>query len=37
VLDEAIDIARRYGGEGSDRFVNGVLDHAARVLRPGEV
>jgi N utilization substance protein B len=37
VLDEAIDIARRYGGEGSDRFVNGVLDHAARVLRPREV
>jgi N utilization substance protein B len=37
VLDEAIEIARRYGSEESGRFVNGVLDHAARTLRPGEV
>jgi N utilization substance protein B len=37
VLDEAIEIARRFGGEESGRFVNGVLDHAARTLRPGEV
>ena len=37
VLDEAIEIARRYGGEESGRFVNGVLDRAARALRPGEV
>ena len=37
VLDEAIEIARRYGSEESSRFVNGVLDHAARALRPGEV
>lgn len=37
VLDEAIEIARRYGSEASDRFVNGVLDHAARTLRPGEM
>jgi N utilization substance protein B len=37
VLDEAIEIARRYGGEESGRFVNGVLDRAARTLRPAEV
>ena len=37
VLDEAIEIARRYGAEESARFVNGVLDHVARILRPEEV
>jgi N utilization substance protein B len=37
VLDEAIEIARRYGGEESGRFVNGVLDRAAKTLRPAEV
>jgi N utilization substance protein B len=37
VLDEAIEIARRYGSEESARFVNGVLDNVARLLRPGEV
>ena len=37
VLDEAIEIARRYGSDESARFVNGVLDHVARQLRPGEV
>ena len=37
VLDEAIELARRYGGEESSRFVNGVLDRAARALRPSEV
>ncbi|MCC6350591.1 MAG: transcription antitermination factor NusB [Candidatus Eisenbacteria bacterium] len=36
VLDEAIEIARRYGGAESGGFVNGVLDRAARVLRPEE-
>jgi N utilization substance protein B len=37
VIDEAIEIARRFGGEESARFVNGVLDQVARTLRPGEV
>jgi len=37
ILDESIEIARRFGGEESARFVNGVLDHVARLLRPGEV
>lgn len=31
-IDEAIEIARRYGSEDSARFVNGVLDHVAGVL-----
>ncbi len=37
ILDEAIEIARRFGSEESARFVNGVLDQVARSLRPGEV
>ena len=37
ILDEAIEIARRFGSEESARFVNGVLDQVARTLRPGEV
>ena len=36
VLDEAIEIAKRYGSEDSGRFVNGVLDRLARELRPAE-
>jgi N utilization substance protein B len=36
VLDEAIEIAKRYGSEESGRFVNGVLDHVARALRAAE-
>jgi len=37
VLDEAIEIARTFGSEESGRFVNGVLDRAARRLRPEEI
>jgi N utilization substance protein B len=33
VIDEAIEIARRYGAEQSAAFVNGVLDSAARELK----
>ncbi len=29
VINEAIEIAKEYGGEGSGRFVNGVLGHVA--------
>ena len=36
VIDESIEIARRYGSEESGRFVNGVLDKAARQLRAAE-
>jgi transcription antitermination protein NusB len=31
-IDEAIEIARRFGSEDSPAFVNGVLDHIAGVL-----
>ncbi len=37
VLDEAIDLARRFGAEQGHAFVNGVLDKAARAWRPGEL
>lgn len=36
VLDEAIDLARRFGAEQGHAFVNGVLDKAARAWRSGE-
>ena len=36
VLDEAIEVAKRFGAADSGRFVNGVLDRAAKLLRPGE-
>jgi N utilization substance protein B len=31
-INEAVEIARRYGSEDSASFVNGVLDHIAGVL-----
>jgi len=37
VLDEAIEIAKRFGSEESGRFVNGVLDRVVRTLRPDEL
>ena len=37
ILDEAVELARRYGDEKSDIFVNGVLDKIARGLRPEEM
>ncbi len=30
VMDEAVEIARRFGGESSPSFVNGVLDQLAK-------
>jgi N utilization substance protein B len=36
VLDQAIELARRFGDEPSPAFVNGVLAAVARALRPGE-
>lgn len=41
VLDEVVELARRFGGEESPRFVNGILDALARRIResrgsPGE-
>ena len=37
VIDESVDIARKYGRKESGRFVNGVLDRVARDARPGEL
>lgn len=37
IIDEAIELARRYGTQESGRFVNGVLDPVMRTLRPGEI
>ncbi len=36
VIDEAIELAKRFGSDESGRFVNGVLDRVARELRPAE-
>lgn len=33
VIDEAVDLARRFGGDASPGFVNGVLDAVAKELR----
>ena len=35
VIDEAIELARRYSGDEAGRFVNGVLDAAFRRLKAG--
>lgn len=37
VIDEAIDLAHRFGAEQGHAFVNGVLDKAARAWRAAEV
>ena len=34
VLDQAVELAKRYGAEGGHKYVNGLLDKAARDLRP---
>lgn len=34
ILNEAIEIAKQYGGEDSGRFVNGVLDKIRTITRP---
>ena len=36
VIDEAVELARRFGGERSPGFVNGILDAIARDRRGGE-
>ncbi len=34
ILNEAIEIAKQYGGEDSGRFVNGILDRIRTITRP---
>ncbi|HHB12554.1 MAG TPA: transcription antitermination factor NusB [Chromatiales bacterium] len=36
VIEEAVNLAKKFGAEGGYRFVNGVLDRLARRLRPFE-
>lgn len=36
VLDEAVELAKRYGSEESGSFVNGVLNQIAKTVRSGE-
>ena len=36
-LDEAVEIARKFGTEESGKFVNGILDKVARTYRVGEL
>ena len=36
VIDEAVELARRFGGDRSPAFVNGVLDAVAAHVRPPE-
>ena len=36
VINEAVNLAKKFGAEQAHKFVNGVLDQAARSLRPHE-
>jgi N utilization substance protein B len=36
VINEAVEIAKVFGGTDGHKYVNGVLDRAARALRPEE-
>lgn len=36
VINEAVELAKRFGGQDSHRYINGVLDKAARRLRTFE-
>ena len=36
VINEAVELAKTFGAEKGHRYVNGVMDKAARVLRPVE-
>ena len=36
VINEAVELAKIFGAEQGHRYVNGVLDKAARALRPRE-
>ena len=37
VINEAVDLAKHYGGTDGHKFVNGVLDKLALAVRPDEV
>jgi N utilization substance protein B len=35
IIDEGVELAKRYGGDNSPKFVNGVLDELAKTHRTG--
>lgn len=37
VINEAVTLAKKFGAEGSHKFINGVLDKAARQVRQVEI
>jgi N utilization substance protein B len=37
IIDEAVELAGRFGGDRSRAFVNGVIDAAARTIRGDRV
>jgi len=37
IINEAIELAKTYGGTDGHKFVNGVLDKLAALLRPAEI
>lgn len=37
VINESVELAKRYGAEQGHRYINGVLDKAAQQLRAAEV
>jgi N utilization substance protein B len=36
IINEAVELAKRFGGTDGHRYVNGVLDHLAAQVRPEE-
>jgi transcription antitermination protein NusB len=36
IINEAVSLAKRFGATDGHKFVNAVLDRAARAVRPGE-
>jgi transcription antitermination protein NusB len=36
IIDEAVEIAKRYGSESSGGFINGALAAAIKIIRPKE-
>jgi N utilization substance protein B len=36
ILNEAVNLAKKFGAEQAHKYINGVLDQAARKLRPVE-
>jgi transcription antitermination protein NusB len=37
VINEAIELAKSFGGTDGHKYINGVLDKLAAALRPGEI